>query len=103
LGLFSWSFGLLVFWSLKKKMADLIVNGGKALSGTITPSGNKNSVLPILCATLLTDEPVTLRNVPAITDVEKLVTFFQEQGSRLTWEKSAGTITIDHSTFDPRK
>jgi UDP-N-acetylglucosamine 1-carboxyvinyltransferase len=45
-------------------MADLIVNGGKPLSGTITPSGNKNSVLPILCATLLTDEPVTLRNVP---------------------------------------
>ena len=49
-------------------MADLIVNGGKPLSGTITPSGNKNSVLPILCATLLTDEPVALLNVPDITD-----------------------------------
>src|SRR3954469_19024349 len=84
-------------------MADLIVNGGKPLAGTITPSGNKNSVLPILCATLLTDERVTLANVPVITDVEKLVTFFQEQGSRITWEKSAGTMTIDHSTFDPRK
>jgi UDP-N-acetylglucosamine 1-carboxyvinyltransferase len=51
------------------QMADLIVNGGKPLSGTITPSGNKNSVLPILCATLLTDEPVALLNVPDITDV----------------------------------
>ena len=84
-------------------MADLIVNGGKPLSGTITPSGNKNSVLPILCASLLTDEPVTLLNVPAITDVEKLVTFFQEQGSRITWDKAAGTLAIDHSNFDPRR
>ncbi|MSU71462.1 MAG: UDP-N-acetylglucosamine 1-carboxyvinyltransferase [Opitutus sp.] len=84
-------------------MADLIVNGGKPLSGTITPSGNKNSVLPILCASLLTDEPVTLRNVPAITDVEKLVTFFQEQGSRIAWDKAAGTLAIDHSTFDARR
>ncbi len=84
-------------------MADLIVNGGKPLSGTITPSGNKNSALPILCATLLTDEPVRLQHVPAITDVEKLVTFFQEQGSRITWDKAAGTMDIDHSAFDARQ
>jgi UDP-N-acetylglucosamine 1-carboxyvinyltransferase len=84
-------------------MADLIVNGGKPLSGTITPSGNKNSALPILCASLLTDQPITLLNVPAITDVEKLVTFFQEQGSRITWDKAAGTMAVDHSTFDPRR
>lgn len=84
-------------------MADLIVNGGKALSGTITPSGNKNSILPILCASLLTDEPVALLNVPDITDVEKLVTFFQEQGSRIAWDRAAGSMAIDHSTFDPRR
>ena len=84
-------------------MADLIVNGGKPLSGTITPSGNKNSALPILCATLLTDEPVRLQHVPSITDVEKLVTFFQEQGSRITWDKAAGTMDIDHSSFDARQ
>ncbi len=84
-------------------MADLIVNGGKPLSGTITPSGNKNSALPILCASLLTDEPVTLRNVPAITDVDKLVAFFSEQGSKIEWDKAAGVVQIDHSSFDPRK
>ncbi len=84
-------------------MPDLIVNGGKPLSGTITPSGNKNSVLPILCATLLTDEPVTLRKVPEITDVAKLVEFFQEQGSRITWDRAAGTMEIDHAGFDPRQ
>lgn len=84
-------------------MADLIVNGGKPLSGTITPSGNKNSALPILCATLLTDERVTLRNVPNITDVEKLVTFFSEQGSRITWDRTAGRVELDHSSFDARR
>lgn len=84
-------------------MADLIVTGGAPLSGTITPSGNKNSVLPILCASLLTDEPVTLLNVPDITDVGKLVTFFQEQGSKITWDKAAATMAIDHSNFDASK
>ena len=81
-------------------MADLIIHGGKPLSGTITPSGNKNSVLPILCATLLTDALVTLRHVPNITDVEKLVTFFVEQGSVITWDRAAGTMMINHSGFD---
>lgn len=84
-------------------MADLIVNGGKPLTGTITPSGNKNSVLPILCASLLADEPVKLCKVPAITDVEKLVTFFQAQGSLIAWDKGAGTLTLDHAAFDPRR
>ena len=68
-------------------MSDLIVNGGRPLSGTITPSGNKNSVLPILCATLLTDEPVTLTNVPDITDLDKLVAFLRAQGSRIDWDR----------------
>jgi UDP-N-acetylglucosamine 1-carboxyvinyltransferase len=84
-------------------MPDLIVNGGKPLSGTITPSGNKNSALPILCATLLTDAPVRLLNVPAITDVEKLVTFFSEQGSRIDWDRAAGTMTLHHAGFDARR
>ena len=81
-------------------MADLIIHGGKPLSGTITPSGNKNSVLPILCATLLTDAKVTLLNVPNITDVEKLVSFFTEQGSVIAWNRAAGTMSLDHSKFD---
>jgi UDP-N-acetylglucosamine 1-carboxyvinyltransferase len=80
-------------------MSDLIVSGGKPLSGTITPSGNKNSVLPILCASLLTDEPVTLTNVPDITDLDKLVSFFRAQGSRIDWDRSAGILLADHSGF----
>lgn len=84
-------------------MADLIVNGGKPLSGTITPSGNKNSTLPILCATLLTDEKVTLHNVPLITDVEKLVNFFLGQGSEVVWDRTAGVLSVRHKSFDASK
>ena len=80
-------------------MADLVVNGGKPLSGTITPSGNKNSALPILCATLLTDELVTLRNVPDITDLDKLVSFFTSQGSAIDWDRESGVMRVDHRGF----
>jgi len=80
-------------------MADLIVNGGKALCGTIRPSGNKNAVLPIFCATLLTDDPVDLVNVPDITDLEKLVAFLRAQGSRIDWDRAAGTMHLEHAGF----
>lgn len=80
-------------------MSDLIVHGGKPLTGTITPSGNKNSVLPIFCATLLTDEPVTLKNVPDITDLNKLVAFFQSQGSQIDWDRERGEMRVCHATF----
>ncbi len=78
----------------------LIVRGGKALSGTIVPSGNKNSVLPILCATLLTSEPMVIRNVPEITDVAKLVTFFESIGSEVDWQKAEHTIRICHARVE---
>ena len=68
-------------------MANLIINGGKTLSGTITPSGNKNSVLPILCATLLIDGKVTLNNVPDIIDVNKLYDTLTSIGSKIEWDK----------------
>jgi UDP-N-acetylglucosamine 1-carboxyvinyltransferase len=45
-------------------MSDLIVHGGKPLRGRLVPSANKNAVLPILCATLLTQEPVRLIGIP---------------------------------------
>ncbi|MBM3261998.1 MAG: UDP-N-acetylglucosamine 1-carboxyvinyltransferase [candidate division Zixibacteria bacterium] len=80
-------------------MASLCVHGGKPLSGSITPSGNKNAVLPIFCATLLTDETVILRNVPNITDVQKLVHFFETMGSQIEWDREEGVLRVDHSHF----
>jgi len=80
-------------------MANLIVNGGKTLSGEITPSGNKNSALPILCATLLTNELITLHNFPELTDVKQLVELMISLGSKIDWNKREDTIRIDNSEF----
>jgi UDP-N-acetylglucosamine enolpyruvyl transferase len=55
------------------------------LSGTIEPSGNKNAALPIIAATLLTDQPVHLSNVPRIRDTETLVDLIRSIGARATW------------------
>jgi UDP-N-acetylglucosamine 1-carboxyvinyltransferase len=77
-------------------MADLIVDGGHPVSGTMKPSGNKNAVLPMLCATLLTDQDVTLHNVPEISDIDKLVAYFQSKGSRVTRDLAAQTLTVQH-------
>jgi UDP-N-acetylglucosamine 1-carboxyvinyltransferase len=54
-------------------MAKFIIEGGCSIQGTVRPSGNKNAALPLLAASLLTDQPVVLRNVPRIRDVEDMV------------------------------
>lgn len=66
-------------------MAKYIIEGGRALSGTITPSGNKNEVLPALMATLLTDETVTLHRVPRINDVESSLKILNLLGVQSDW------------------
>ena len=50
-------------------MEKFVVHGGIPLSGSITPSGNKNEALPVLAATLLAQDPVILHNVPDILDI----------------------------------
>jgi UDP-N-acetylglucosamine 1-carboxyvinyltransferase len=54
-------------------MARFIIHGGKRLSGVYVPGGNKNAVLPMLAASVLTDEPVLLENVPLIDDVRTML------------------------------
>ena len=62
-----------------------IVEGGHRLSGSIEPSGNKNSALPIIAAALLTEHPVTLENVPRIRDTETLVELIRSVGASAEW------------------
>ncbi len=59
-------------------MERFIVEGGHRLEGTIRPGGNKNAALPMLAAALLTDEPVTLRNLPAIRDVDNMLKLIEQ-------------------------
>src|SRR5438132_809514 len=54
-------------------MARFIIEGGTPLHGEITPAGNKNEALPLIAASLLTDEPMTLHNVPRIRDVRGML------------------------------
>ena len=84
-------------------MTNLIVRGGRALRGTITPSANKNAVLPVLCATLLSDEPIILHRVPDITDVRKLLDFFGKLGSSVEMDYATGTLRLQHGRdLDPK-
>jgi UDP-N-acetylglucosamine 1-carboxyvinyltransferase len=74
-----------------------IVEGGRRLSGTIRPSGNKNAALPIIAASLLTDHPVTLENVPRIRDVEILVELVRSVGVHVEWAQR-NTLKIHAKT-----
>src|SRR3990172_4371877 len=53
-------------------MESFVIEGGHPLTGRVKPAGNKNAALPIIAACLLTDQPVTLSNVPRILDVETM-------------------------------
>src|SRR3546814_7541256 len=77
-------------------MQKIIVSGGIALDGEVAVSGAKNAVLPILCATLLADEPVSIANVPDLHDVKTTL--------RLLAELGAGVIVEDGADLqiDPR-
>jgi UDP-N-acetylglucosamine 1-carboxyvinyltransferase len=62
-----------------------LIDGGAPLSGVVTPAGNKNAALPILAASLLTEDEVVLRNVPRIKDVEAMVAILEALGVRVAW------------------
>lgn len=75
------------------------IKGGQKLSGTITPSGSKNSAVALIPATILFDKPVTLRNVPDITDVGRLVRILEKLGSKIDWDKDKKSLTIDNKNL----
>ena len=64
-------------------MESFIIEGGHPLSGTITPQGAKNEALEVICATLLTDEEVSIDNVPDILDVNNLILLLKDIGGRV--------------------
>ena len=65
-------------------MPSFIIEGGHRLKGEITPQGAKNEALQVICATLLTAEEVTLKNVPDIVDVNNLICLLQDIGVKVT-------------------
>ncbi|HXR11442.1 MAG TPA: UDP-N-acetylglucosamine 1-carboxyvinyltransferase [Gaiellaceae bacterium] len=83
-----------------------VIEGSRPLNGTIRAAGNKNGALPILAATLLTQEPVTLTNVPRINDVETMVDLLADLGADIGWtgpnDLRVHTANVSKSNPDPR-
>ncbi len=73
-------------------LGELVVNGGRRLSGSIAVSGNKNAALPMIAAALLTEEPVTLVNLPDILDVEVMLEV--AKGFGVTVERDLAKSTV---------
>ncbi len=80
-------------------MSSFQVIGGKKLKGEITPQGAKNEALQILCAVLLTDETVTINNIPDILDVNLLIELLEDMGVRVN-RKDKHTCTFKADNVD---
>ncbi len=74
-------------------MDKLIVEGGHRLKGTVNISGSKNASLPILAATLLTDEPVRISRVPDVSDTNYMLQILSQLGASV--ERSSGTVRVE--------
>ncbi len=79
-------------------MERFVIKGGIPLNGTVVPSGNKNAALPILAATLLTDKPVTLHNLPLIGDVQTMIALLEDLGAEVV-RHGNHSITITAKDF----
>ena len=85
-------------------MAKFKIEGGHPIQGTFVPRGNKNAVLPMLAASLLTDQPVTLENIPLIEDVTVMLQLLEALGLEI--ELHGHTLTlcarlVNHTDLDP--
>lgn len=64
-------------------MQELIIEGGHKVQGEITPQGNKNEALPVLCAALISPEPVRISNIPQIEDIKNLIKILEYLGAEI--------------------
>lgn len=83
-------------------MDKLCITGGKALSGNVTISGAKNAALPILAATLLANDTVTVSNVPHLKDVTTMLSLLQMMGVQVTINDEQG-VELDATNVDKRE
>ena len=82
-------------------METFVIEGGHLLKGDITPQGAKNEALQVICATLLTDEQVTISNIPDILDVNNLIKLLKDIGVKVTNpEKGVFTFKADALNLD---
>jgi len=80
-------------------MDKLLIEGGAALQGEVRVSGAKNAALPILCAALLTDDPLTLLNVPRLNDTRTMKTLLAQMGVAID-DADTGPVVLDARRID---
>jgi len=80
-------------------MSKLLINGPSRIEGTVTPGGNKNAVLPMIAAAVLTDQEVILHNVPDILDVRNMLAVAETIGVTIKREKTADTVILKADTL----
>ena len=80
-------------------MASFIIEGGHKLKGEIVPQGAKNEALQVICATVLTDEAVTIKNIPDILDVNNLIQLMMDMGVKVS-KSGADTYTFQADNID---
>jgi len=78
-------------------MSRFVIHGGKPIGGEVTASGNKNAILPMIAATLLTEEEVVLENVPAIRDVAAMLAILDFLGAEVSHQ--GGTLRVRAATL----
>jgi len=76
-------------------MSTLVIQGRHAVSGSHRVSGNKNAALPMIAASLLTSQPVTIANLPDIADVAAMLRAAESFGTKVTRDLKAGTVTLE--------
>ncbi|MBP5799015.1 MAG: UDP-N-acetylglucosamine 1-carboxyvinyltransferase [Prevotella sp.] len=87
-------------------MASFIIEGGHLLSGEITPQGAKNEALQVICASLLTEEEIIIRNIPDIRDVNNLIQLLRDIGVKVNrlakndYSFQANTLNLDYLASD---
>lgn len=90
-------------------MESFVIEGGKALKGSITPQGAKNEALQILCAVLLTADPITIHNIPDIVDVNKLIALLKNLGVKVnrlgtgSYQFQSDALDLDYLNSDQYK
>lgn len=82
------------------RMPSFVVSGGRELSGSIRPAGNKNAALPVLAATLMSAETVTVGNVPRIRDVATLLDIMGALGADVAWT-GPSTVQVNAANVTP--
>jgi len=82
-------------------MDSFLVRGGKPLHGEVSISGAKNAALPILCASLLTAEPVTITNVPRLRDINTCLRLLGSMGVQCFWHGETNWPCVQKKFLSP--